>query len=724
MRKLKYKWILLLPIMFLLTSCGGKYQEPVLLQEEPNHFEVEQLCSVEHPPQEMKHVGIAGTSRFFYVPREDKVEIWQYDLENCTLDKAFLVMEDMSFVDGNRIGFTNTDVTHRILCESVPGGEKDGGVYFCDYDLEGVLQNKRNVTEAVNAVSQKYPHRMRMIESPGGELILFCEDEKDKNYVIVISETGETKNCIKLGTAHPYDWILMENDKLFLIANYQTSFANSLFELDLEKGECRLLIKNLPGSENRLFCEFVKGRDNQNLYYQTDDTLWKYNFERNEVSKEISFLDVSLDGKFINTMMQEENGSWCAIWNNRENETYDFIRLHKTGEKVAKDSRVELVYAIVGSKQLYANDVNLFNSSGNKAKVTIKEYEDEERLLADLIAGEPVDIVELGNESLYSVLERKGMLEDLKQYLLQDPGISESDFLPTALKIYANDGKLYSIPYSVSLHVMMCDTLKLENRQSWDFSGFKDFIECLPERKNALRGSNNQDILVNLCAQYMDHFIDRKENSCNFMSEEFYSFLEISSLFPALDDSEEAWNTIMKGFEEGENALACVNIGDFETYAYFRTLFASKGKIMGYPADSGSGVGIQNGSYSAPAIMTGCQHKEEAWEYIKSTLTKNYELFHAPVFASYLPSFDKIIEEMEKRAESEEAKKMTTPPATASEIRMIREYLEGAEPIQCWNADIFEIITEEAGAYFAGQKSVEATAEVIQNRVMLYLNEE
>ena len=66
---------------------------------------------------------------------------------------------------------------------------------------------------------------------------------------------------------------------------------------------------------------------------------------------------------------------------------------------------------------------------------------------------------------------------------------------------------------------------------------------------------------------------------------------------------------------------------------------------------------------------------------------------------------------------------MTTPPVTSSEIRMIRELLESAEPIQGGNDDIFAIISEEAGAYFAGQRSAQATAEVIQNRVTLYLNE-
>jgi len=723
MRKFNTVWIWLLPILFLLTSCSGKQEEPFLSHEEPNHYEVEFICSVEDVFQGTQGTWIAGTSRFFYGTRDNEVELWQYDLEKSILTKTILSMEDLSFVKGNEIGFTNADEAQRILCKSMQNSENEGSFYFCNYDSEGILQNKRNVTKTINSISQKYPYITSRIELPDGKMIAYCEDDKQQNYILVISETGEIKKSIKLGTCSPSDWIMIDNDKLMLITGNQSSLANSLFELDLKKCECRLLVRNLPGSENAIFCDFVKGKNTHNLYYQTEDTVWKYNFEQNEVSKELSFLDVSLDGKYINAMMQEEDESWRALLYDQENGTFNFIRLRKTGEKAAKDSRVELIYAVIGSKQLHVSDANLFNSSQNKAKVTIKEYEKVDQLLADLIAGKTVDIVNLGNEGLYYTLESKGMLEDLRQYLLQDPNLSESDFLPPALGIYANNGKLYSIPDIVSLHVMMCDTVRLQSRESWDFTGFKDFLEGLSDREKALRGSSNQDILINLCTQYMDHFIDRKENRCIFTTEEFYDFLEIASLFPDFDGSEDSWNAIMKGFEDGENILTCVNIGDFESYKYYRSMFIGKGKIMGYPTNDGIGVGIQNGSYTAPAILTGGQHKEEAWEYIKSILIKNPELLHMPVFVTYLPSLNKIMEGLEEKAQSKESLEMNPPPVTSSEIKMIRDLLEDAEPIQSENADIYEIISEEAGAYFAGQKSAEATAEVIQNRVTLYLNE-
>ena len=40
-----------------------------------------------------------------------------------------------------------------------------------------------------------------------------------------------------------------------------------------------------------------------------------------------------------------------------------------------------------------------------------------------------------------------------------------------------------------------------------------------------------------------------------------------------------------------------------------------------------------------------------------------------------------------------------------------------------YDEKIMEIITEESNAYFEGQKSAKETADVIQNRIQVYVNE-
>ena len=62
-------------------------------------------------------------------------------------------------------------------------------------------------------------------------------------------------------------------------------------------------------------------------------------------------------------------------------------------------------------------------------------------------------------------------------------------------------------------------------------------------------------------------------------------------------------------------------------------------------------------------------------------------------------------------------------PDGSSFLPEYMEIMEGGEPDPWAYKYIRRIISEEAGAYFAGDKSAEEAAEIIQRRVWLYLNE-
>ena len=67
-------------------------------------------------------------------------------------------------------------------------------------------------------------------------------------------------------------------------------------------------------------------------------------------------------------------------------------------------------------------------------------------------------------------------------------------------------------------------------------------------------------------------------------------------------------------------------------------------------------------------------------------------------------------------------KKVTIGVNTDEDNQRIYDLIDGAVAENI-NFDITSIITEETGAYFAGQKSAEEVAEIIQNRVQNYLDE-
>ena len=105
---------------------------------------------------------------------------------------------------------------------------------------------------------------------------------------------------------------------------------------------------------------------------------------------------------------------------------------------------------------------------------------------------------------------------------------------------------------------------------------------------------------------------------------------------------------------------------------------------------------------------------------------------------SYADRFEKMIEEAckneyeydedgnaverPKSTWSQGSFKTTIYAATEEEIGTFRELLEHVASGQLED-QMLEIISEEAGAYFEGQKTASEVAGIIQNRVQLYLFE-
>ena len=60
---------------------------------------------------------------------------------------------------------------------------------------------------------------------------------------------------------------------------------------------------------------------------------------------------------------------------------------------------------------------------------------------------------------------------------------------------------------------------------------------------------------------------------------------------------------------------------------------------------------------------------------------------------------------------------------TQEEVDLFMEIYEACENFYSYDQDITNLISEEAAAFFDGQKTAEETAKLIQDRVSLYVME-
>lgn len=61
--------------------------------------------------------------------------------------------------------------------------------------------------------------------------------------------------------------------------------------------------------------------------------------------------------------------------------------------------------------------------------------------------------------------------------------------------------------------------------------------------------------------------------------------------------------------------------------------------------------------------------------------------------------------------------------ATEEELQIFQDMIDNVDKSVSWDQQISLIIAEEAGAYFSGNKTAEEVADVVENRINIYVNE-
>lgn len=125
-------------------------------------------------------------------------------------------------------------------------------------------------------------------------------------------------------------------------------------------------------------------------------------------------------------------------------------------------------------------------------------------------------------------------------------------------------------------------------------------------------------------------------------------------------------------------------------------------------------------------FTAGSTHKEGAWQFVESLLQEENQVYHAMTNPG-IPIRRSVLERMkEEEGWTEMAYRVGDELLTTSEaeFQIVENIIaNGIFVPENVNEDIWSIIEEETAAYFAGDKSAEEVAHIIQSRVGLMLAE-
>ncbi len=530
-----------------------------------------------------------------------------------------------------------------------------------------------------------------------------------------------------------------------IVAAYRGSNGYSLEEVDLAgKG-----LKALDTSIVFEYGVFLGGTDTDLLYTQ-NSVLYSCNLSDEKPTALLNWIDSDINSNYLQDFAVFPDGRIVAV-------TVDYSSAGETELSVlTKKKRSEvpqketLVYASWYVPYYVEKDIVAFNKRSEKYRIEVREYGDDSTALeekitmmnTDLTSAAPPDIIDLSYCQLsLEELISAGIVEDITPYLEADGDIKREDYVENVMRAYERDGKLYAIMPCYGIDTMIGKVSDVGTGNKWTLDEMMALMDSKGPEVEILEYVNNNYMLHTMCTANQSLFVDEENGTCDFSGEEFKKILEFANRFPKEANYDENGPSEIEKLRNGQLLLLARAVTSVSMYQMYEYEFGEPVNFIGYPTMGSTGL-ILTPNSTTVAMHAASENKEGVWEFIRFNLTKDRQekLGTAnggfPILKSALEQMFENDMEEEYYVDADGNKQRTSKStwttndftvevyaATKEQVDRVREMIETAQPDLAINEKIYEIIKDEAQAYFDGQKSVEEVAGLVQNRVQTYLNE-
>lgn len=378
-----------------------------------------------------------------------------------------------------------------------------------------------------------------------------------------------------------------------------------------------------------------------------------------------------------------------------------------------------------------------FNRSSDQYRIVVRhveEYDSEEEFAAGMreiniriLSGDMPDIL-ITDGLPVETYGAKGLLADIGTLIKEDKELSQVDFLQNVFNAYSVDGKLYYVIPRFKVGTMIGAASTVGDRTSWNFADAQQLLKSLPDGTNLIAEADRTSFLQTAMAYCGSEFVDVESGKCHFQSQDFLAIMEYAKSLPeAVDEAsydEDYWRNYEAQFKEGRTILTGMPVYDFRDINYYvNDIFGEEAAYIGFPTADGTGAYVR--AEEAYAISAHSNHIEGAWEFLRYYLTEEYQANPdggLPVQSrAFLESANAALRESsDALTDSQSA---TLKPLTGEQMDRLVNFILSVDRRYYYNEEVMNIVDEEAAAFFAGDKTAQEAAEIIQSRVQLYLDE-
>lgn len=412
--------------------------------------------------------------------------------------------------------------------------------------------------------------------------------------------------------------------------------------------------------------------------------------------------------------------------------------------KYHTDGRLILTFA---TSNLHKEDkaaINNFNSQNEDYYIEIIDYCEDgdiaagyEQFNLDLVNGQAGDILAV-DSNRYENYIQLGVYEDLYPYMENDEDIHMEDYWESIISACESDGKLYYLPTIFTVNAVFgyakdwqeSDTILLDETMA--------LMQKRGEDTKLFDGLTKTSFIEYILDNAEDEYINWDMGECYFDSEEFVKVLEMANTLPdeRINDEE---NVVSK-LRRGNVLLYEQRFGHIMDAQAINAIFEDEVVMLNYPGATRAANTMN--MYLTYAINSNSRNKEGAWQFMKYLMSEECQKSQHRSLSTMFPLRKDVFEaQIEEEAIARidvdaEGNKVEEPflygidgvtfelyTATEEEEELLRQVVESVTHVNKNNYMISGIVLEEAAAYFAGQKTAEEVATIIQSRIQVYISE-
>lgn len=623
--------------------------------------------------------------------------------------------------------------------------------YIVVCDETGTELSKTNINEGLDP--EEYIYVNTIVESEANSLYVLCGE---KIFEVAI-EGGVA------GTIEPNDvtkdlyGVSFYKDGYPVFSIWNEDYTEQKFKaIDIRKGAVIEEV-NVPKTLSN-FSIYDGTNSGYDLVLANNMGIYGYNFGDTEPKELMNYINSNLATYRVRNVCFKDSDNFIAMYNDIADYKNHVASFKRVAPENVPDRKV-LTMATYGVDMDVTKTVIEYNRNSDQYKILVKDYsqyatnEDwyagTDRLNNDIISGNVPDIINCSSGLPIANYASKGLLVDIYELMDKDETIHREDYAENVFKAYEMDGKLYELPTKFYVWTVYGKTDVWGDKTAITWEDVAAVQAKYPNAQLFSDLTKSRALSESLRFSY-GKLVDEGTGECHFDSELFKSILEYANTYPEeinydeLYNDNDYWLNYQYQYMQDRTLLAFQTIYSiYDAWSSMKRNFNAEVTPVGFPTDEGQGSVVS--AVNSYAISAKSPYVDGAWDFVKAFISEEnqlleedadrYSFWGLPIMkkgieqqANYITQKPYYMDQNGNKVEYDDYiyigdQEILIEPATEEEAQEWVDFILSVDKKASSDYEkAMEIITEEADAYFKGQKKVEDVMSIIQSRMDIFIN--